>query len=188
VIGRCQAGKQRCHRLSSTLPAVQATALCTLHKSLDHIIALQERLGVDVELVGVSSSKRMLVNPAGVSLTSWQSDFENSASPADLSAFSEHMAALDSDAVIFDCTASDVPCDFYSRWMRAGVHVITPNKKLHSGPLERYAAVRKLQADGCAHYFYEVRCGLLHMQRSLAMLRKVLWALSMYDRHLLSAS
>ena len=43
--------------------------------------------------------------------------------------------------------------------MAAGVHVVTPNKKLHSGPLPRYQAVRQLQAAGEAHYFYEARLG-----------------------------
>jgi homoserine dehydrogenase len=118
---------------------------------------VQDRLGVDVELHGVASSSRMLLDSSKLSLSSWAAAFESDASAANLSAFSDHFAALESDAIIFDCTAADAPCDYYEKWMAGGVHVITPNKKLHSGPLARYAAVRRLQAEGAAHYFYEVR-------------------------------
>ena len=33
-----------------------------------------------------------------------------------------------------------------------GVHVVTPNKRLNSGPLPEYQAVRALQRSGRAHY------------------------------------
>jgi homoserine dehydrogenase len=50
-------------------------------------------------------------------------------------------AALSSSYIpnlaIVDCTASDVPPTHYLDWMRAGINIITPNKKLGSGPLER---------------------------------------------------
>ena len=37
-----------------------------------------------------------------------------------------------------------------------GVHVITPNKKLNSGPLAQYAALRAFQRESYIHFFYEV--------------------------------
>lgn len=40
-----------------------------------------------------------------------------------------------------------------------GIHVVTPNKKLNSGPLAEYLAVKQLQRQGKAHYMYEV-CAL----------------------------
>lgn len=118
--------------------------------------AVQERLGVEVSLVGVTSSQKMLLEPKGLSLDSWQDQFSREASVADMQAFTDVITELDTDAVVFDCTASDVPGNFYPQWMDQGVHIITPNKKLHSGPLAEYQSVRDLQAQGKAHYFYEV--------------------------------
>ncbi len=37
-----------------------------------------------------------------------------------------------------------------------GLHIITPNKKLGSGPLERYNTVRRMQRESYIHFFYEV--------------------------------
>jgi aspartokinase/homoserine dehydrogenase 1 len=39
------------------------------------------------------------------------------------------------------------------------VHVITPNKKLNSGPLARYAALKEHQRTSYIHYFYEATVG-----------------------------
>jgi aspartokinase/homoserine dehydrogenase 1 len=43
--------------------------------------------------------------------------------------------------------------------MRAGLHVITPNKKLGSGPLAQYKAVRAVQRQSYTHFFYEGTVG-----------------------------
>eukprot|EP00892_Ulva_mutabilis_P000558 jgi/Ulvmu1/10502/UM064_0040.1 len=120
---------------------------------------LKDSLGVEVSLVGVTSSRKMLLEPKGLDLDSWQDKFDSTASAADMDAFTDAISQLDSDAVVFDCTASDAPGEFYPKWMDQGVHVITPNKKLHSGPLDKYQAVRDLQTQGKAHYFYETSCG-----------------------------
>ena len=37
-----------------------------------------------------------------------------------------------------------------------GIHIVTPNKKLGSGPLSEYLAVKQLQRAGKAHLMYEV--------------------------------
>jgi homoserine dehydrogenase len=43
--------------------------------------------------------------------------------------------------------------------MKQGINIITPNKKLGSGPLARYQAVKKLGRESYIHFFYEVREG-----------------------------
>lgn len=77
--------------------------------------------------------------------------------PADLDAFAEHLASnYVPNTVIIDATASDVPPTKYMQWMQQGIHIITPNKKLNSGPLVRYQALRQFQRDSYIHFLYEV--------------------------------
>ncbi len=53
------------------------------------------------------------------------------AQPVDLDAFAAHLAgSFIPNAVIIDATASEAPAEHYESWMRAGVNVITPNKKV----------------------------------------------------------
>lgn len=61
------------------------------------------------------------------------------------------------NSVIVDATASEVPAQNYLEWMRKGIHVITPNKKMNSGPLQQYRALKQFQRESYIHYLYEVR-------------------------------
>jgi aspartokinase/homoserine dehydrogenase 1 len=38
-----------------------------------------------------------------------------------------------------------------------GIHIVTPNKKLGSGPLQQYQAVKKIGRESYIHFFYEAR-------------------------------
>ena len=62
-----------------------------------------------------------------------------------------------SNRVIVDCTASDEMPTRYLEWIKKGIHVVTPNKKLGSGPLDQYRAVRQSQRESYTHWLYEVR-------------------------------
>ena len=74
-----------------------------------------------------------------------------------MDAFRDHLASsYVPNTVIIDATASDVPPQQYLEWMRRGIHIITPNKKLNSGPLSRYQELRRIQRDSYIHFLYEV--------------------------------
>ena len=82
------------------------------------------------------------------------------AEPANMDKFADHLAGhYVPNSVIVDATASEVPAQNYLDWMRKGIHVITPNKKLNSGPLSQYRELKKFQRDSYIHFLYEVRPG-----------------------------
>ena len=49
--------------------------------------------------------------------------------------------------------------------MGKGINIITPNKKLSSGPYERYQQLKKLQRQSYMHYFYEVKLSTCFLER-----------------------
>ena len=89
------------------------------------------------------------------------------AEPADLQRFGDHIASsFLPNTVIVDATASEEPPKHYMEWLQQGIHIITPNKKLGSGPLDHYRQLRKFQRDSYIrqfqrefniHFLYEVR-------------------------------
>jgi aspartokinase/homoserine dehydrogenase 1 len=133
---------------------------------------LREQFGIDIRVLGIASSKRMLLSETGVDLDDWRGAFNGAEGsgngngngsrvlPADLEQLGKHLAAsYIPNLAVIDCTASDAPAAHYLEWMRQGVHVITPNKKLGSGPLDRYRRVRQLQRERMTHFFYEATVG-----------------------------
>lgn len=124
----------------------------------DQAETLRSEFDIDVRLLGVASSKRMVLSETGLDPARWQDALEAQGEPVDLKALGDHLAAnYIPNTVIVDATASDAPPSHYLAWMKQGVHVVTPNKKLGSGPLAQYAALRQIQRESYIHFFYEVR-------------------------------
>jgi len=121
---------------------------------------LKREFNIDLRLLGIASSKKMLLCETGVNLDTWKEDFETNSVPCDLEKFGEYLANhYIPNRAIVDCTASDAPAQKYASWMEKGIHIVTPNKKMGSGPLDQYRAVRKLQREGYIHFFYEGTVG-----------------------------
>ena len=75
----------------------------------------------------------------------------------DMARFADHLTnSYIPNTVIVDATTTEVPSALYLRWMQKGIHIITPNKKLGSGPFNQYLALRHFQKESCIHFFYEV--------------------------------
>lgn len=61
--------------------------------------------------------------------------------------------------IIVDCTASDAVPDHYVSWLRAGLHVVTPNKKMGAGDLQRYRAALAAAKEGTSEFLAEASVG-----------------------------
>lgn len=125
---------------------------------------LLERAHLDLRLRAVAGSRRMrLAGDGEASLDAAalaEGPFGDGSEPLDF----EHFVGKVNDdhwphAVIIDCSASDEVADRYADWLGAGIHVVTPNKRAGSGPIERYRAIRKPVGAGTARWRYEATVG-----------------------------
>eukprot|EP00898_Chlorokybus_atmophyticus_P005421 jgi/Chlat1/5880/Chrsp4S06384 len=121
---------------------------------------LKDKFNIDLRVLGITNSSSMLLSSSGIDLSEWEAEFEKSSVPADLDKFNEHVKTdYIPNAVIVDCTASDFVASHYVKWIEKGIHVVTPNKKANSGPLNQYKRLRELQRKSYTHYFYEGTVG-----------------------------
>jgi bifunctional aspartokinase / homoserine dehydrogenase 1 len=115
---------------------------------------------LDLRVRGILSSRRMLLSEQGVDLGRWQQALDSSATPADLAKFVEHLHVDHlPHTVIIDCTADESVARHYADWLRAGIHVVTPNKKANSGPLAYYESLKEARKAGGSSYLYEATVG-----------------------------
>jgi aspartokinase/homoserine dehydrogenase 1 len=118
---------------------------------------LRARFHVDLRVRAIASSSRMLLEDDA---TLPVHDALVPSSPTDLQTFGRFVRAEHlPHAVIVDCSASDVVADHYARWLRAGIHVVTPNKRAASGPLVRWEEIKAAAGSGHARYFGEATVG-----------------------------
>jgi bifunctional aspartokinase / homoserine dehydrogenase 1 len=105
------------------------------------------------------TSTRMALSDAQIPFTCWR-DALDRGEDRDLARFESH---VNTDrlphAVIIDCSASADVASAYPRWLAAGIHVVTPNKKANSGALSLYSALKDARRQGGSHYLYEATVG-----------------------------
>jgi aspartokinase/homoserine dehydrogenase 1 len=123
------------------------------------IARLARDFRLDLRLRGIMSSRRMLLSDSAIGLDCWKSALADG-EPADMARFEAHVNADRlPHAVIIDCSASADVAEAYPRWLAAGIHVVTPNKKANSGALALYARLREGRRHGGSHYLYEATVG-----------------------------
>ncbi|KAH0941409.1 hypothetical protein HID58_001046 [Brassica napus] len=127
----------------------------------DQAGVLKEEFNIDLRVLGITSSKTMLLSEIGIDLSRWRELLNEKGTEANLDKFTQqvHGNHFIPNTVLVDCTADSGIASNYYGWLRKGIHVITPNKKANSGPLDQYLKLRDLQRKSYTHYFYEATVG-----------------------------
>ena len=133
---------------------------------------LKNEFNLDLRVRAIAASRRTVYADRQVDLARWRDGFEEGAPPTDLDEFAEHVDAEHlPHSVIIDCTASEEVARRYERWLKHGIHVITPNKRANTAELGYYQELRKLGRQNGARYLYETTVGaglpIIHTLRDL---------------------
>lgn len=128
---------------------------------------------LDLRVRGIMTSTRMLLSDSSIPLNGWRA-LVDAGEPANGDRFEQHVNADHlPHAVILDCSASADVAALYPRWLSAGIHVVTPNKKANSGSLELFSRVKEARRAGGSHYLYEATVGAgLPVMQTLRDLRE----------------
>jgi aspartokinase/homoserine dehydrogenase 1 len=130
---------------------------------LEQLASQRERLlrdfRLDLRVRALLTSRHMLLSDTSIVPDDWSAAGDRLLA-ADMQRFEEHVHAEHlPHAVILDCSASATVAEQYPRWLAAGIHIATPNKKANSGPLELYTRVLDARRAGGSHYLYEATVG-----------------------------
>ncbi len=131
---------------------------------LDQIAAQAERLcsefSLDFRVRAIATSSRMHLAERAVDLRNWREALDKDSQPLDWDVLSAHVNVDHlPHAAFVDCTASDAVANRYLSWLEQGIHVVTPNKKAHSGPLSYYHELHDMRRHHNAHFLYETTVG-----------------------------
>ena len=125
--------------------------------------------GIRPMLVGISNSRRAVVDMEGLEPGRWKALLEGGAEPPER-AFESVFTG--DPLVVVDCTASAAVSARYTEYLRAGAAVVTANKIPLSGPIEEYGALKRVsEGGGGLHHGTTVGAGL-PMVRTVAELRR----------------
>ncbi|WP_433901373.1 bifunctional aspartate kinase/homoserine dehydrogenase I [Sphingobacterium puteale] len=133
----------------------------TLFKQLeDQHDFLLDKNDIEIKVVGISNSRKMLFNTEGVELNNWSAELEKNGSEADLALFIEKMKALNlPNCVFIDNTASKLPATYYEDIFKSNISIVTCNKIANSGKYAQYKTLRDTAHRHGVDFFYETNVG-----------------------------
>ncbi|MGI9309641.1 MAG: bifunctional aspartate kinase/homoserine dehydrogenase I [Gammaproteobacteria bacterium] len=121
---------------------------------------LRNTFNLDYRVRAIATSSRMLLAEQAVDISNWADEFEANAEPLDWERLLAHVNAEHlPHAVMVDCTASDEVAGRYLDWFKAGLHVVTPNKKAQSNALAYYDELQSYRRKHNLHFLYETSVG-----------------------------
>jgi aspartokinase/homoserine dehydrogenase 1 len=120
---------------------------------------LREKFDLDLRVRAIGTSRKMSLGQARLDLRDWRQALANGET-MDLDRFVNHVQAdYLPHTVLIDCTANQDIADRYLDWLGRGIHVITPNKRAHSGPIDVYRKLRSTAQAANTHFLYEATVG-----------------------------
>lgn len=133
----------------------------TLFKQLaEQYDFLLDHNDIEVKVVGISNSRKMVFNLDGVDLTNWNEELDSKGQVADLAGFIEQMKAFNlPNCVFIDNTASKVPSTYYLEIFKANISIVTCNKIANSGDYAQYRLLRDTARKHGVDFFYETNVG-----------------------------
>lgn len=120
---------------------------------------LQQR-NVKLKVYGIANSKALLLDDNGIDLSQWQQQMKQAKaafSVADLSRFVQEQHLT--NPVLIDCSSAEPVANLYIDFLKAGFHIVTPNKKANTGSLDYYHELRQVAQQHRRRFLYETTVG-----------------------------
>ena len=120
---------------------------------------LKENLKINLRVIGISNSRKMLFDEEGIALKDWQSLLENGET-ANKEAFISKVKELNlRNSIFVDITANESIANIYDQFLKENVAVVTCNKIACSSAYENYNNLKQLSRKYNAPFLFETNVG-----------------------------
>ncbi len=121
---------------------------------------LLENKGVDIRVVAVANSRKMLFNEEGIDLSDWKNGLENATETMSFDGFFNKMKDLNLPYSVFvDNTSNKQLIDYYPVALDASVSIVTPNKVANSSSYAFYKELQDIAKKRGVKFLYETNVG-----------------------------
>ena len=121
---------------------------------------LKQRKNLNIRLVGITNTKKMLLNEGGISLENWKEELLEKGEIANIGSFVSDVQDLNLPYSVFvDCTADKNIVQYYYPLLSSSVSIVTPNKVANSGRYEQYFMLQKAAQKHGVKFLYETNVG-----------------------------
>ncbi|WP_116126424.1 bifunctional aspartate kinase/homoserine dehydrogenase I [Lewinella sp. IMCC34183] len=121
---------------------------------------LRERRGMELKVVGLANSKKMVFDADGIDLTHWKRSLTEAEHAIDLAVFVGRMRDLNmSNSIFVDNTADSRIASFYETILDESISISTPNKIATSSDYTQYERLKNVADKRGVQFRYETNVG-----------------------------
>lgn len=136
---------------------IGSTLLRQIREQRDY---LKSRKNLNIRLVGITNTRKMLLDESGISLENWKEELLENGEIANIGSFISDVQDLNLPYSVFvDCTADKNIVQYYYALLSASVSIVTPNKVANSGRYEQYFMLQKAAQKHGVKFLYETNVG-----------------------------
>ncbi|WP_432221723.1 bifunctional aspartate kinase/homoserine dehydrogenase I [Flavobacterium sp. TMP13] len=120
---------------------------------------LKENLKINVRVIALSNSRKMIFDEDGISLKEWQAKLDNGET-ADKDLFTEKAKELNlRNSIFVDITANESVSETYAEFLKQSIAVVTCNKIACSSAYDNYKKLKTLSRQYNAPFLFETNVG-----------------------------
>ena len=121
---------------------------------------LCSKLGMELKVVGMANSKKMIFDEEGLDLDNWKDQLMASPTAVDLAVFVGRMRDLNlSNSIFVDNTANEKIASYYEGILDESISISTPNKVATSSSYLQYQRLQAIAAKRGVQFHYETNVG-----------------------------
>ncbi len=120
---------------------------------------LQEQMHLQLRVVGLSNSRKMLIAEEGIDLNNWKEKLDGGVQ-ADLQKFVEEIISRNlRNSIFVDVTANDTVANVYDQLLQKSISVVACNKVAASSAYSNYRKLKDLAREFNSRYLFETNVG-----------------------------
>ncbi len=121
---------------------------------------LREKLNIEMRVIALSNSKKMLFEEEGIDLKNWKEKLKAAQDAANLDVFFEKVDQLNlRNSVFVDNTANEKVTDQYEKYLKKSIAVVACNKIACSSAYPNYLRLKSLSREYNAPFLFETNVG-----------------------------
>ncbi|MFT4663703.1 MAG: aspartokinase/homoserine dehydrogenase 1 [Polaribacter sp.] len=145
------------HLFIAGVGLIGSTLLKQISQQADYLL---EKQSLELRIVGLSNSKKMLFDTNGINLDDWKADLMASEQTASIGGFVQEMKKLNlANSIFVDNTASEQVANQYESILDSSISISTPNKIATSSSYPQYLRLKKIAVKRGVQFLYETNVG-----------------------------
>ncbi len=120
---------------------------------------LQERMNLQVRVVGLSNSRKMLIDEEGIGLSSWKEKLDGGATASLQGLVDEIVSRNLRNSIFVDITASNKVAAVYDQLLQKSISVVACNKVAASSAYSNYKKLKDLSREFNSQFLFETNVG-----------------------------